>query len=172
MTEKEYNMIDQAFQEAEKDDTPFLVAAEDELVVVGDANKTKLNIHDFEIFFRVPVEENGAYSYKKVKKEYKGVFISPRTDPEYMKAMIVLKPFFYDAQDGEVKELTNEQKRDMFMNCGIEIYDAMYHLVGVFLDIDEELRRYMMVESVLESTRKIITAYSELSNETDLFFAK
>lgn len=176
MTLEEYNTIDEAFKEAEKDDTPFLVATEDELVVVGDANKTQLNIHDFEVEFRVPQEQEcGKVVYKNVKKEINGVYITPRMDADIVKALTVLLPFYKAVRRGQngtinVADLTDEEKKQIAKSLTQEIYDAMYDLVSVVLRIDPAIKDYMLPISVMDNTAKIIRGYAEVVNEADTFF--
>lgn len=175
MTESEYKTIDKAFQEAEQSDTPFLIAAEDELVVAGDANKTELNIHDFEVTFRIPVEENGKVKYTTKTKEYKGVYITPRRDSDIVKALTVLLPFFRGLkadENGEimVSDLTEEEKKQIFDHLTDEVYDAMYDVVASVLRIDPDLKEFMHPTSVMINTAKVIRCYAEVVNEADTFF--
>ena len=51
---EEYDKIKAAIEGAEDSVVPFPVM-DDELIVVGDANETQLNKHDFKMRFKVPV---------------------------------------------------------------------------------------------------------------------
>lgn len=172
MTEKEYNAIDTAFKEAEKDDTPFLIATEDELIVAGDANKTELNIHDFEITFRIPVEENGAVKYVTKTKQYSGVYITPRQEPRILKTLTAMLPFYNRiTADGGLAKMTQEEINLMLISEDDAMLDAMYELVGTVLRIDPELSDYMLPSSVLASTANILQAFPEMVNAGNVFFA-
>lgn len=170
MTREDFDSIDQALQDAEKDDTPFLVPGENELAVVGDANKTEINSHDFEISFRLPPEKKGE-SYRVVKKKFENVYITPRQDTKILKAITTMMPYFKAVRpEGKVEDLTTEEKFEVFSSIGDEIYDAMYDLVALVLRIDPELKDFMMPTSVLKATAQIIRAFPEVINEADSFF--
>ena len=176
MTLEEYNTIDEAFKEAEKDDTPFLVVTEGELAVVGDANKTQKNAHDFEIEFRVPqAQEDGTYKYVKMNKKFEGVFITPRQDTKIVKALTVLLGYYKDVKENAlgdmvVSDLEQEQKLNLAMDMGDEIVDTMYDVVAAVLGIDKELKNYMVQGSVMTATAQIIHNFMEVANEADTFF--
>lgn len=173
---QEYNRIDEAFKEAEKDDTPFLLATEDELAVVGDANKTKVNAHDFIIKFRVPQEqEDGSVKYAVISKEFKKAYITPRQDAHIVRALTILLAYYRDVKENElgemsISDLTAEKKREIALNMGDEIVDAMYDVTATFLGIDNELKDYMLQSSVMDATAQIITNFAEAANEADTFF--
>lgn len=170
MTREDYELIEVGLKEAEKDDTPFLVATEDELKVVGDANKTEVNDHDFEITFRLPPEKAGD-SFRYVKKEFKNVYITPRQDSKVLKAITTMMPFFKAVRpSGRVEDLTDEEKQAVIDAIGDEANDAMYDMVALVLGIDEALKDYMFLPSVLQATEKIIRAFPETMNEADVFF--
>lgn len=169
MTREDYDNIEQALQDAEKSDTPFLIASDDELKVVGDANKTELNLHDFEIAFRLPPEDGG--TYRTVKKAFKNVYITPRQDTKILKAITTMMPYFKAARvNGEVERLTDDEKVSIIASLADEAYDIMYDLVAFVLGIDDELKNYMMPGSVMESVVKIIRSFPEAINEADVFF--
>lgn len=170
MTREDYDLIEGGLQEAEKDDTPFLIPAEDELVVVGDANKTEINSHDFEITFRLPPEEKG-WPYRVVVKKFEDVYITPRQDTKILKAITTMMPYFKAVTpQGEVTKLSSEEKMTIFDQLDDAVYDAMYDLVGFVLKIDDMLREYMIPTSVLRATLQIIQFFPEAINEADAFF--
>ena len=170
MTRAEFELIEGGLQEAEKDDTPFLVPAEDELVVVGDANKTEINSHDFEISFRLPPEEKGG-SYRVVKKKFEDVYITPRQDTKVLKALTELMQYFKAVKpSGDVNNLTPEEKLAVVEQLGDEAYDIMYDLTAFVLKIDPALKDYMTPTTVLQATLQIIKSFPEAVNEADAFF--
>lgn len=169
MTEREYRTIEEAFDSAEQDDTPFLVATEDELVVVGDANKTEIDPHDFKIQFRLPPEKPGEKE-RVVDKEYKGVYIKPRQRTRLVKALTAIKPFFKKVEEnGGLMSLSPEEVAVLLMQSDEEMFDLMYDLVGAALGIDPALVDYMEPLSVLDATANIIHAFSDAANESDFF---
>lgn len=169
MTENEYREIDEAIDKAQESVVPFPVQTEDELSVVGDANRTELNKHDFTITFLVPQQGK----WHKYTKEFKGVYISPRHDPSINKTMTALLPYFRKARmDGSVVNFTDAEKVEISkeISQNQELYDIMRDLVAVVLDIDPELKDYMTSESVMRSVLNIILQYPEMVNEADTFF--
>lgn len=172
MTREDYELIDGSLKDAEKDDTPFLITTEDELIVAGDANKTQRNIHDFEITFRIPVEEDGVVKYTTVKKEFKSVYITPRQETRILKMFTAMLPFYHRVNaEGGVEKLSEEEINLMLVESGDEMLDSMYDLVGVVLGIDQDLKDYMLPSSVLFAASNIIHAFPEMVNEAGLFFA-
>ena len=173
MTEQEYTTIEEAFKKAEEDTTPFVVISgnKEDVVVAGDANKTEINKHDFEMKFRVPQEKNGIVSYKIITKEFKGVYITPRQDTKIVKMLVKLIPYFKKIEKtGDVTELSAEEKRAIFESLDDEVYDAMYDVTASVLGIDKQLRDYMMPGQVLKAVAQIIEQYPEVINEADTFF--
>lgn len=172
MTEQEYTTIEEAFKKAEEDTTPFLVASDGEIVVAGDANKTEINKHDFEMKFRVPRnKEGGGTVYEVLTKEFKGVYITPRQDTKIVRMITALIPYFKKIEkSGDVTAFTDEEKQTLFESFDEEIYDIMYDVVASVLGIDKQLRDYMMPVPVLKAVAQIISMYPELINEADTFF--
>ena len=165
MTEREYKDIDEGLDKATESVVPFPVVDE-EMMVVGDANKTELNKHDFKITFKVPDGDG----YKKHVKEYTGVYITPRQQVRINKAIVALMPYFRKPDDGSVSEYTTEEKLKIMNEFGDEIVDIMYELVAAVLKIDPVLTDYMTLDSVMNASVKIIRMYPEMVNEGDTFF--
>lgn len=165
MTEREYKDIDEGLDKAVDSVVPFPVA-DDEMSVIGDANRTELNKHDFKITFKIP-GENG---YEKHVKEYNGVYITPRQQVRINRAIVALMPYFRKPDKGDVTTYTTEEKAEILEQFGDEIVDVMYELVAAVLKIDPVLTDYMTVESVMNAAANIIRMYPEMVNEGDTFF--
>ena len=171
MERKDYELIDNALKEAEKSVTPFAVVDNNEMSVVGDANETQKNIHDFEITFRVPEKNGDKFTYKTHKVEYKDIFITPRMDAKVVKAVTTIMPYFKKVKmDGSVGELTTEERRMIFESLDDEFYDAMYDVVATVLRIDKDLKDLMEPGCVLKALAQIIEMFPETINEADTFF--
>lgn len=170
-TKINYEEIKEGLEAAQSDTTPFLIPDE-ELTVVGDANKTELNIHDFEIKFRMPQkQEDGTIKQITGTKEYKGVYITPRVDTAVVKLMTKLMPYYKKPlEDGGVSDLSPEETVKIIENFSDDIIDVLYETVGTFLRIDPALRDYMTVDSVMSAAAKIIRQFPEVANEADTFF--
>lgn len=167
MEEKIYERIDEGIEQASKSVVPFQVTKDDELAVVGDANATELNKHDFKITFKVPTETG----YQVYEKDFNGIYLKPRHETRLVKFMTALLPYYRKVTDegGVVRYVPQEQEnlRQLFSE---EIYDIMYDIVATVLDIDPQLKDYMTQASVAKATVKIIEMYPELVNESDTFF--
>lgn len=156
---------------AELSTTPFPVLDNGELAVVGDANKTEINKHDYTITFKVPSEEGGKMVYKTVKKEFKGVYITPRQEPKVIRLVTQLKPFIVKIkEDGGLENRTDEEILDIVTSFPDEIYELMYQLVTAVLNVNPALTDFMVAGDVMVAVGQIITNYPEMLNEADTFF--
>lgn len=166
-----YDEIKKSMEAAESDTTPILIPGE-ETTVAGDANKTEINCHDFEITFRIPQEmEDGSVKQIKKTKEYKNVYITPRMDAQVVKLITAVMPYFKKPnEDGTVGEYTEEEQKHIMKAFSGEILDIMYETVGTVLKIDPVIREHMMENSVMAAALKIIQQFPEIINEGDTFF--
>ena len=170
MTKEEYDKLNSAIKAAEESVVPFPVV-DDELAVVGDANETQLNKHDFKMRFKVPVEENGERKIVKKEVEYKDVYLTPRQEPKVATAIADIFPYFKKIRgDGTLSDFTEEEVYLLIDSFEQEIFDKMYALVGNFLKIDKDLWDFMYAPDVFEATLKIFMEYKEAINEADTFF--
>lgn len=167
----EYKEIENALNKAEESVVPFAVVDGDAVAVVGDANETQRNAHDFEIKFRIPQKTDDGIKYITKAVEYKDVFITPRMDSKVVKAITTIIPYFKKVNiDGSVESLSDEEKMAIFESFDDEFYDAMYDVVSAVLKIDSELKDYMLPGTVLKATARIIEMFPETVNEADTFF--
>lgn len=170
MTENEYREIDEAIDKAQESVVPFPVQTEDELSVIGDANRTELNAHSFTLHFTAPNEQG---KYTRYTKEYQNVFISPRHAPSINKAMTSLMPYFRKIKgDGSVASYTEAEKVQIAreMSQSQELYDIMRDLVAIVLNVDDTSKNYIDNDDVFESTIKILLQYPDMVNASDTFF--
>lgn len=166
-----FNALKEGVEAAQSDTTPFLIPG-DEPTVVGDANKTQINAHDFEITFRIPQKmEDGSVKQIKKTKEYKGVYITPRMDTVVAKLLTQFMPYLYKTnEDGSVTPYTPEEFKEVTISYTKELSDIMYETVGTVLKIDPRLWDCMMPASVENAALKIVLQIPELTNEADTFF--
>lgn len=170
MTKEEYDKIKKAIEGAEESVVPFPVM-DDELAVVGDANETQLNMHDFTMRFKVPIEEDGVRKRVLKTVEYKDVYLTPRQEPKVATAIADIFPYFKKIKgDGSLSEFTEDEVYQLIDSFEQEIFDKMYALVGNFLRIDKELWDFMYAPDVFEAVLKIFNEYHEAVNEADTFF--
>lgn len=169
---KDYKAIDEAIEKAEDDVTPFTVVTEDSVNVVGDANKTEVNRHDFSVTFRIPQRTKEGFKYQKITKEYKDVFITPRNDSKVVKLITALMPYFRKIRDGKQEKLTDEEAREIVDKFDDQIMDLMEQTVSSVLRIPSELAEYIMTDSLVAAATQIILDYPETVNEGNAFFSK
>lgn len=165
---EEYNKIKGLLDEAEKSDTPYPSIKEDSIEVVGDANKTERNSHDFSITFILPTEEGKARS----TQEYKDVYITPRRSTAIIPSIVELLPIFYKiGDDGTVGDYTARESADILKMMSPVTWDYLYDTVGAILGIPVEQREFMSPGSVLSAFLQFLREYPETVNEAFDFFS-
>lgn len=168
-----YDTMKDSLDAAPDSPTPFPLVKDDKMTVVGDANETQLNKHDFMIEFRFP---EGVAGGRKVEGgvikevEYKDVFISPRQSGKVVSSLCKMLPFFRKIADNGPQEYSREDVMEILGLYGDEFIDDMYDLVGKVLKIDENLLEYMTQKSAVAATIKIFQEYPEVLNEAEAFF--
>lgn len=164
---EEYNKIKALLDDAEKSDTPYPSIKEDAIEVVGDANKTERNLHDFKITFIVP-DENG--EKKKTEQEFSNIYITPRKSTAIIPTMVELLPIFYKVgEDGSVGDYEAREATDILTAMKPSLWDAMYDTVAAILDIKNP--DYMTPGSVLTAFTQFLKGYPETVNEAFDFFS-
>lgn len=179
LTQEQFLEMSKNLKKAEEDDTPIIALVNDEVNVVGDANKTELNKHTYSIRFRFPEElsnyktpdsiEVGKWFINEIV--YEDVFVSPRRDLKVVSAIMGIVPFFKSVSDsGELVNKTDTELLEFARNLPDEIILDMYDIVSAFLNVDESLVEYMSPFSVIEVMGDLIRDYPEVFNEADVFF--
>ncbi len=163
---KEYNEISEAMESAENDTTPFTIVANGEVNVVGDANKTELNKHDYTITFRFFKDGK----YQRVKQEFKDVYITPRNDVKVNRMLVQMFPYFKKVDGEEIKKYSTTETLDILANDSL--MDSMYDTVAAVLSIPNNLKELMEPDDVIRAARQIMKDYPEAVNEADAFFDK
>lgn len=167
-TEDKIIQLKEARDKAMEDTTPFPVMKDGDLAVVGDANKTEINKHNFVVTFVVP-DENGVYQKRDV--EYKDVYLKPRQAVTVQRLMTALQPLFYKIEEnGDLTDLSDEEMLEVARLYEGNVIDQIYHLVGVVLGINEELLDFMDPVSALESYHKIMLMFPDMMKASDSFF--
>lgn len=174
-----YKKMEESIDNAPESPTPFPVVKNEKLSVIGDANETQVNKHDFTVVFRLP---EGVADGEKVpggvlkEVEYKDVFVAPRQSGKVVASLCRMLPFFrkiIDTADGgkEGVSFTRDEVVEMLAEFGDDFVDDMYDLVGKFLKIDDALVDYMLPESAMRATLQILNEYPEIINEAEAFFS-
>lgn len=179
ITQEEFLKIAENLKKAEEDDTPFVVVKDDELAVVGDANKTELKKNTYELTFRFPITD-GRFKTENSRVignfyltdiTYEDVFINPRKDLKIIGAAMKIIPFFKKLyEDGSLVDRTEAELYKVFVSMSDEILDAIYVLVQSVMDVPDELIDYLMPSSAVSACSKLIVDYPEIFNEADVFF--
>lgn len=167
-TEEKIIQLKEARDKAMEDTTPFPVMKDGDLAVVGDANKTEINKHDFTINFVLP-DENG--EYHEYPKEYKDVYLKPRQAVTVQRLMTALQPLYSKIKPGgKIEDYTAEEIIELANDFEGQVMDQLYRLVGYVLGVNEELIDFMAPESVLEAYRKIMAMYPDMVKASESFF--
>ena len=175
MTEEQYLGIKAALDKAEETVIPFPVVNDDELAVVGDANRTELRRFEYEITFEKPVyDEDGTLTgdFDIQKKKYENVFVKPRMNGRIVKLLASMLPYFYKVdENGNQVEYTQLEMIQIFGRLEESILDRMYELVAAILDIPMSDIDYMTSTSVLNTIMKFIEDNPNTAREAQLFFS-
>lgn len=179
ISQEEFLKIANNLKKAEEDDTPFVVVKDNEIAVVGDANKTQQKKRDYVISFRFPMSDQRYLTPEsRIIKDcyitdiiYKDVFVNPRKDLEVIGAMMTILGYYKKIkEDGTIEDRTPEDLFKLFALMESDVVDAMYKFVSVVLGVNEELVDNMLASSVINTCSKIIEDYPEIVNEADVFF--
>ena len=169
ITQEQLIKLREAKEAANESDIPFPIVKDGDIAVVGDANKTELNKHDFRLTFLVPNEETDGYDKKVV--EYKDVWLKPRQAVTVQRLMTSLLPLFYKVKEnGKVENLNDDEMMEVVNMYEGTVLDQIYHLVAVVLGVDERLQDYIDPASALEAYRKIMQFYPDVARASDVFF--
>lgn len=176
-----------AMKEAEKDDTPYIGIKNDEIHVLGDPNKTEVKSADYVVHFAFPnteewraratnmgdeigkTTEDGRYFL--AKRTYRNVYLSPRRMGATVAALSQIESFLYKiTENGEIKELNNDEMLSLMTVMNGELSDATYDLVATVLRIPYEEMEWMLPLNTIENAVKIAVNNPSAVNEADLFF--
>lgn len=173
--------IKEALKEAEQDDTPFPVVTDDGVKVVGDANKIDKKIRNYSVRFRFPddmfnnlnekdiVKRVGRFVF--VKLDFDNVTVAPNRDTKLMMAIVDVLPLFKKLDDsGNVSDMSVEDFAELFREVPQYAIDGMYTIVSAFLQVDDSIKDYMLMQDVIGTIKQLIKDFPETFNEADAFF--
>lgn len=181
ITQNDFLKLQRAREYAEQDTTPYAVVANDEIHVVGDANKTETNKHDYVVMFYFPNEWKERFDKKDILKEgathfavemvYKDVMITPRNHISAITALVELEPFFNKVLDnGEVVNLTEQDVKELLRYLNDDMTKALYNAVGAILKVDKSIIPYMSILDVIFTASLIMRDFPEAINEANQLF--
>lgn len=187
MTLEQYRAVKEGLQKAEEESTkPYIVQQEDELAVARDATQTQLEKEDYTVHLTIPIyeiEEKGelladatvvqenSHSIK-LKKTFKGRFISPRMQTKMGMSALQILPFFKPfMEDGKITDVSDEQANDLLIRYGTKLVDSIYEVVSIFLDIPDLVDGLDWGDAI-DTFIKMANHHPEFFNEVDSFTNK
>lgn len=166
--------IKDRLDEAQEDDTPYLVVNDDKLHVIGDPNKTERKAFEYTLKFRFPkdIESDGEIvgNHKIVTRTYRNVTIKPRNDLRIVDAIMGIQPFIRKVAGHTVSDFTEEEMKEIVTGMTDDIVLNIFKIVAAVVDIKDELVPYMMPLPALDVFASIVHDFPEVFNETDAFF--
>lgn len=183
ITMEDYKKVGNAIDLATNQDTLNMIVQDDEMHVVGDPLKTKVEKHDYTVRFAFPNNErykkllkneqilNETKNYLLIEQKFEDIFVPPRLHSSVLSSFSELYSLFtFVTDDGEVRRLNSEEEKVVLDMLSEEITDKMYHVVAVILGISKEYENFMLIGDVIKSVIQIVTDFPEIVNDTDLFF--
>lgn len=184
MTVEQFIEMKKKMDEAENDTTPYAVTENDDISVVGDVNKTEIKKHEYVIQFAYPnsdywkerIKREGAKiireteNYIGVEKRFKDVWIPPRVHTAVQTAFAEVYQFFNIAtEDGNVRDLTNEEIVEALRILNQTMVESMCHAVATVLRIEPEEEPCMLPTSTMVTILLMIEDFPEVINGMDFF---
>lgn len=176
-----------AIEKAREDDTPYIGIKDDELHVLGNPNKTEIKPADYVVRFAFPnteefrakaqadgdeigkTTEDGRYFL--AKRIYKNVYLTPRRMGAAVSTLAQIESFLYKiTENGEIKELSNDETQALLTVMNGELSDATYELVATVLRIPYDEMEWMLPLNTIENAVRIAVNNPSAVNEADLFF--
>lgn len=179
ITMEEFKAMQEGLKKASEDDTPYLAVMDDEMHVVGDVNKTQHKAFNYTLRFAFPKEDK--YRNEKViketenylvcEREYKDVFIPARRHSAIVNAFVRVESFIMAiTEDGEVRELSEDEAKMLLQMLDDEIVDAVSDAVGKVLGLTEFESQCIIASSAIYTITQMQNDIPEVVNEADYFF--
>lgn len=176
-----------AIEKAREDDTPYIGIKDEELHVLGNPNKTEIKPADYVVHFAFPNTEEFRAKAQAVGDEigkttedgryflatriYKNVYLTPRRMGAVVSTLAQIESFLYKiTENGEIKELSNEETQALLTVMNGELSDATYELVATVLRIPYDEMEWMLPLNTIENAVRIAVNNPSAVNEADLFF--
>lgn len=184
MTVEQFAELKKKMDEAEHDTTPYAVADDDEIMVIGDVNNTEVQKHIYTIQFAYPnteywrdrLEEDGVKieketpNYLGVTKQYQDVWVPPRVYTAVQTAFAEVYQFMnMTTEDGEIRDLTNEEMIEALHILSQDMIEAMCHAVATVLRIEPTEELFMLPTSTMATISLLISDFPEIINGMDFF---
>ena len=184
MTVEQFIEMKKKMDEAENDNTPYAIVANDQIQVVGDPNQTEVKKHEYKVQFAYPntkewkevLKEEGVRllneteNYIGAERTYKNVWVSPRYHTAVQTSFVELYRFFVaTTEDGELRDLTPDEIIEVLRMLDQPMQDAMCHAIATVLRIPREMEEFIMLPSAVSVVMQMIQEFPEIINGVDFF---
>lgn len=184
ITMEQFQQMNEARQNAEADDTPYMGIVDGTINVNGNPNKTEIKPADYTVHFYFPDNEQfrarvratgdtvlGTDSgYMYVERTYRNVYITPRRMPDAVTTMAVIESFLNTiTEDGEIKALSYDQLKQVMMGSYTEFKETAYDLVSTVLGISPAETEWLDPTETLTVAFQIAMNNPALKNEGGFF---
>lgn len=179
ITMEEFKKMQDGIKDASEDDTPYLAVMDNEMHVVGNPNKTERKAFNYTVLFAFPKQDKyrseqivkETDNYLVCKREYKDVFIPARRHSAVVNAFVRVESFIMAiTDDGEVKEITEDEAKSLLQLLDDEIIDAVSNAVGKVLNLTPFEANCIIASNAIEVITQMQSDIPEIVNEADLFF--
>lgn len=185
MTYEKFMAMKQAMDNAENDTTPFAVVDDNEVKVVGDANKTETKKRDYVLKMAYPAAAewreyvknlknakvfNETPNYLGVERTFSNVWVPPAVHTAVQSTFLDLYKLFYIiTEDGQIRDMTNDEVMQALSILNQEMCEAMYHAVATILKINVDEEQFMLASPTAQVVVKMIDDFPEIINGVDFF---
>ena len=185
MTVEQFMAIKEKMDEAENDTTPFAIVDDEQTVnVIGDVSKTEIEKHDYTVIFYYPnkprfkemLDKEKADiikttpNYLVFKRTYKDVWVPPRIYTAVQTSVAEVYQFFTAAtEDGELRDLTEEESIEVLRMLGQDMIERMCHAVATILRIPEWEEECMYSIAIPPLIMQLVQDFPEIINGVDFF---
>lgn len=185
LTVEQFIEMKEKMDNAENDTTPYAITDEDDnIAVVGDVSKTETKKHDYTLImyypnreeFRQKIEKEGVPIIKETpnylvfKRTYNDVWVPPRIYTAVQEAFTEVYRFFnVIIENGEVRDLTEEEVGEVLRIMGQDVMERMIHAVATILRMpqwEEECVYSLQMPSIV---MQLIEDFPEIINSVDFF---
>ena len=185
MTVEQFMQIKEQMDDAENDTTPYAVVDDEQTInVVGDVSKTEIKKGEYTVIFYYPnkekyrqiIEKEGLEitketpNYLVFKRTYKDVWVPPRIYTAVQTSFAEVYQFFNAiTDDGNLRDLTEEEAVEMLKLLGQDMIDRMCHAVATILRIPQWEEECMYSIGIIPIIVRLTEDFPEIINSVDFF---
>lgn len=185
LTVEQFIEMKEKMDNAENDTTPYAITDEDDnIAVVGDVSKTETKKHDYTLImyypnrqeFREKLDKEGVSIIKETpnylvfKRTYKDVWVAPRIYTAVQEAFTEVYRFFnFVMENGEIRDLTEEEIGEVLRIMGQDVMERMIHAVATILRMPEWEEECVYSLQMPAIVMQLIDDFPEIVNSVDFF---